>query len=299
VDDGSRDGTAEAVRAWARGRALPVRLLAQAQAGAGAARNLGLGHTDADLVALLDADDVFLPHHLARAEAAFARHPELVLYFANAELFSPAGVVKADFLAGTPLHGLPLRAGGDGLQLLGGSVYASLVGGSYMPVSTTVLARAAVLRVGGYDRRFVNAADRDLNLRLSRAGPFACRLEVSARKRLRDDSLSHPRHGLRAMRYRIAVLRKMLAQARALGLSAAEREATRAALREHADALLYGASREGLGPFAAAWAFALRNAAFAAAARPRHALRACAATAGLLRGGAEACEPVADRSAAR
>ena len=298
VDDGSRDGTAQVVRDWARARARPVRLLAQPQAGAAAARNLGLRHVRADLVALLDADDVLLPHHLARAEAAFARHRELVLYFANVEIFSSAGVVSADFLAGTRLEELPRREDGDGLLLLGGSVYGSLVGGNYMPVSTTVLARAAVERVGGYDPRFLNAADRDLNLRLSRVGPFACHLTVSARKRLRADSLSHPRHALRAMRYRLAVVRKMLGQAGTLRLSAAEREATREALREHADGLLYAASCEGLGAYAAAWGFVLGSAPCAPAASPRHLLRACASTAGLLAGRAQLGEPVAGRPAA-
>jgi hypothetical protein len=151
-----------------------------------------------------------------------------------------------------------------------------------MPVSTTVLARAAVERVGGWDPRFVNAADRDLNLRLSRVGPFACHRMVSARKRLREDSLSHPRHALRAMRLRLAVLRKMLGQAASLGLSAAEREATRGALRDQAADLLYAASREGVRAYAAAWAFVLASAPSAATPSPRRLLRACARTAGLL-----------------
>lgn len=280
VDDGSRDGTAQAVRDWASARGRSVRVLAQPQAGAGAARNLGLRHLDTDLVALLDADDVLLPHHLARAVAAFERHPSLVLYFASAELFSDDGVVKPDFLAGTRLEELPRRADGSGLLLLGGSVYRSLVGGNYMPVSTTVLSRAALERVGGYDPHFVNAADRDLNLRLSRIGPFACDPTVSARKRLREDSLSHPRHARRAMRYRLEVLAKMLAQAEPLRLSAAEREATRRALRDQARDLLYAASCDGLSAYAEAWRFLFGSAPCAPAANPKPLLRACARSAG-------------------
>lgn len=275
VNDGSRDDTAAVVREWARSSGSRVRLLEQPHSGAAAARNLGLRHLDADLVALLDADDAFLPTHLARAEEAFQRHPDLVLYFANVELFSSAGVLEPDFLKGKPLDGLPRREDGDGLLRLGGPVYCSLLRGNYMPVSTTVLARRALEAVGGWDARFVNAADRDLNLRLSRVGPFACRSSVSARKRLRDDSLSHPRHALRADRHRLAVLRKMLQQSDALKLDRAERSATRAALRAHARDLLYGASCSGLGAYFGALRSLLRHGPRAAAADPKHLLRAC------------------------
>jgi glycosyltransferase involved in cell wall biosynthesis len=280
VDDGSRDGTAQAVRDWARSRATPVRLLAQPNAGAAAARNLGLAGLESELVALLDADDVWLPHHLARAEEAFARHPELALYFADVEVFAASGVVQPSFLAGSPLEALPTRADERGLLLLGGSVYRSLLRGNYMPVSSTVLARSAVLRVGGYDPRFINAADRDLNLRLSRVGPFACQPAVSARKRLREDSLSHERHALRTMRYRLAVLEKMLERAEPLALDAGERRATREALRDQAAGLLYAASCEGLAAYLEAWRQLLGTAPVAAVASPRHLLRACAHAAG-------------------
>lgn len=282
VDDGSRDGTVQAVREWARSHASCVRLLQQPPSGAAAARNLGFQHLDTDLVALLDADDVFLPQHLARAEDAFRRYRDLVLYFADVEVFSSSGVLQPHFLAGTPLGGLPRREDASGLLLLGGSVYRSLLGGNYMPVSSTVLARWAVERVGGYDPRFINAADRDLNLRLSRVGGFACHPSVSARKRVREDSLSHPRHALQAMRYRLAVLRKMFEQSGQLGLDPIERRSTRDALRDQSRVLLYAASRSGLRAYWEVLRFLARTAPCGTAANPRHLLRAIAQSTGLL-----------------
>jgi glycosyltransferase involved in cell wall biosynthesis len=60
VDDGSTDATAAVAR-----RYPSVRLIQQAHAGAGAARNRGVVATDEALLAFLDADDVWVPHKLA------------------------------------------------------------------------------------------------------------------------------------------------------------------------------------------------------------------------------------------
>ncbi len=286
VDDGSEDGTAQVVEDWARSRGQSVQLLYASHEGAAAARNLGLQQIDTDLVALLDADDVFLPHHLASAEKAFERYRDLVLYFSDVEIFDAAGVTQTNFLAAGPLAALPRSKGEEGLLLLGDSVYASLLSGNYMPVSTTVMARSAVEEVGGYDARFINAADRDLNLRLSRKGAFACHPEVSARKRLREDSLSHPQFELRANRYRLGVLKKMLDQADALRLTRDERRATRDALRAQVWDLLYGASESGLPAYLDAWRFTRRSAVSAGIFDFRHLLRACrhSVTRGIPRG---------------
>lgn len=71
VDDGSRDGSREAVRAFAarHGRTL---LLDSGGAGLVAALNRGLAHAEAPLIARMDADDVMHPERLARQVAHLA-----------------------------------------------------------------------------------------------------------------------------------------------------------------------------------------------------------------------------------
>src|SRR5688572_22915846 len=68
VDDGSTDGSVDIARAASSGSAGRLRVVnhsAGVNRGTRAARNLGLAHARADLIAWLDADDVFAPDSLA------------------------------------------------------------------------------------------------------------------------------------------------------------------------------------------------------------------------------------------
>jgi len=70
VDDGSTDGTWELLQSLRDGR---VRIFRQENAGASAARNLGLLHATGEFIAFLDADDRWLPDKLEREMETFER----------------------------------------------------------------------------------------------------------------------------------------------------------------------------------------------------------------------------------
>lgn len=80
VDDGSTDGTADAVASYRR----HVRYVSQPNGGASAARNRGVADARSPWVAFLDSDDHWLDDHLARmSDALVATAGAAGFYFAD------------------------------------------------------------------------------------------------------------------------------------------------------------------------------------------------------------------------
>ena len=82
VDDGSSDGSSAIARRYAERGPERVRYLehpGHRNLGMSASRNLGLQHARGAYLALLDADDVWLPGKLARQVELLEAHPEAAL----------------------------------------------------------------------------------------------------------------------------------------------------------------------------------------------------------------------------
>ncbi|MGN6251187.1 MAG: bifunctional glycosyltransferase/CDP-glycerol:glycerophosphate glycerophosphotransferase [Marmoricola sp.] len=75
VDDGSTDASPRLLAEWAARRPGAVRVLTQANAGQGAARNAGLAVATGEWVSFPDPDDVLEPDYLARVDAFAAENP--------------------------------------------------------------------------------------------------------------------------------------------------------------------------------------------------------------------------------
>jgi glycosyltransferase involved in cell wall biosynthesis len=86
VDDGSTDGSAAVAEAF-----VPrVRVIRQANAGCGAARNTGVRNASGSLLAFLDADDLWTPEKLAWQVAALDETPAPELVFGRVAIFDSA-----------------------------------------------------------------------------------------------------------------------------------------------------------------------------------------------------------------
>ena len=88
VDDGSCDGSEAIAREYARQYPGKIRVLQHAggvNRGISASRNLGLKHARGELLALLDADDVWLPNLLATQVSLVDQRPEVAMVYASAE----------------------------------------------------------------------------------------------------------------------------------------------------------------------------------------------------------------------
>jgi glycosyltransferase involved in cell wall biosynthesis len=90
VDDGSTDGSTAIAQRWVERRPGQVRYAehpGHRNRGMSAARNLGLARARGEFVALLDADDIYLPEKLERQVALLDAHPEAALVFGAALLW--------------------------------------------------------------------------------------------------------------------------------------------------------------------------------------------------------------------
>ena len=89
VDDGSTDASAAVAASYASSN---ICLVQQPNRGTGAARNAGIEQARGELLAHLDADDVWLPRHLERLVEALANAPNaeiacgLIVEFVSPEL---------------------------------------------------------------------------------------------------------------------------------------------------------------------------------------------------------------------
>jgi glycosyltransferase involved in cell wall biosynthesis/SAM-dependent methyltransferase len=84
VDDGSTDGSSAIARSWVERDPKRIHYLehpGHQNRGMSASRNLGLQHARGEYLALLDADDVWLPEKLERQVHILASHPDASLVF--------------------------------------------------------------------------------------------------------------------------------------------------------------------------------------------------------------------------
>lgn len=185
-DDGSTDGTAQALSRY--GRAITV--VRQENLGEGAAKNLAVRHARGDYVVVLDADDVFLPRRLEALAWLAARHPDL-------DILTTDAVVEAD--------GRPIRnAYHQGWRFPSSDQRAAILDRNFV-LGLCAVRRTRWEEVGGFDPGLAHAADWELWQRMivggSRVGLVD---EPLARYRLTRGTLSSNRVHL--VRARLEVL---------------------------------------------------------------------------------------------
>lgn len=113
VDDGSTDGTAAVAGAFGG----PVKCISQVHGGIGSAVNRGVELARGELLASLDADDVWLPDKLSLQLEALTRRPELDLVFGLTEEFHSPDLTPAQ-RARLPLRSEPRPAIFRGAMLI-------------------------------------------------------------------------------------------------------------------------------------------------------------------------------------
>ena len=163
IDDGSSDATAHIAREAGDPR---VRVHTQPNRGLPAARNAGIRESRGAYVAFLDSDDLWLPSYIALALEALDQRSEAGFAYTDAYTFEPvSGRVYRDTAMHSSQPPVPPPPDAPGFLL-------ELLKRNFVYVST-VVRRAVLDEVGGFDESRTAVEDYDLWLRIVTAGHSA------------------------------------------------------------------------------------------------------------------------------
>lgn len=160
VDDASSDGSYEvATRFGAVDQRVKVYRL-DINSGAGFARNVAVEKASGEWLAILDADDIYLPDKLKRQYDFIisSSQPNLVLLGTGVHCINSCGEPMGTFFYPKSSKGLK-----DNLYRMN----------RFPPHSSMVYRSCALKEIGGFNTQFLRSQDYDLWLRLSEKGGFA------------------------------------------------------------------------------------------------------------------------------
>ena len=173
IDDGSSDGSYAIAQ-----RYLPrIKLLRNRRnKGRSWSRNRAVAESTGEYIALLDADDVWLPHKLNRQIAFMQAHPGVGLLYAKAECID----VLSNPLCGREAIGWPPRD--DANVTTAGQT--ELLLGNRIPCLTALFKKDVFDSVGRFDNALWMGEDYELWLRISEKYSIGFMDEVLARYRV-------------------------------------------------------------------------------------------------------------------
>jgi len=248
INDGSHDQTHQVIADWiARCRpGYPVRLHDQSNRGLPATRNFGIRQASGEWIALLDADDVWEPDHLERLLEAVAPAPAALAAYGAGRLLVN-GVVEPrlyDEFWDHPSRQFGRPIAGSSCLELDRSIFPRLVHGNFIKPSSLMLSRAATIEIGLFDEDLRTGEDREFLVRLIFKGNFVYNPAPITQYRWHDDNISAAKNTRRNMENNLRVLDKIIRN-RALGLTAAQRQACRRERRAATHGYLYVSSLAG------------------------------------------------------
>lgn len=186
VDDGSTDDTVDALE---RHRPF-IQYIRQENAGQGAARGAGIRRASGDYIALLDADDLWLPQKLEIQVAVAQRHPDSGLIACDGVQFEGDRIVSDRLISGA--LGERLRASATGE--ISGRFYRELIKGSGLACpAQTLIPRSVIDQVGVPPTRSdAEAEDWGYLLRIALRYPITLHRHSLVRYRYHPDSAAGP-----------------------------------------------------------------------------------------------------------
>ncbi len=157
VDDGSTDNTREVLEPYFDKR--PIRYFYQTNQGLSGARNTGLRFSSGQFVALLDADDIFLPNKIARQVSCLLQNPDFGLCYCRVLHFSD-----------THPRQFYLHAYSHNHQNPSGHLFAPLLKKQFINPLSVLIRKTVFENFGYFNRNLRHTEDWELWLRWAYSG---------------------------------------------------------------------------------------------------------------------------------
>ena len=154
VDDGSTDNTTDLVAPYRESLAERFKYIKQVKSGPSAARNTAIRNSTAEFLALLDADDVWLPWRLEESLKSFEGRPQAGLSYGMIQYIDREGKT-------TPWEDQRQK---DGEGWIAKHIYTRRVN---LPCPTITFRRKCVEEIGPFDETMQVTEDRDMWLRIA------------------------------------------------------------------------------------------------------------------------------------
>ena len=177
VDDGSTDHTGQIVSHYKERLGDKLQGITQVNAGLPAARNVAIRQSSSEFIALLDADDLWLPHRLEASLQLFQGRPDVGLSYGLIDQIDPGGEVTRTF------ERRKRYAEGK----IAGDIYKRTMD---LPCPTVTFRRRSVEDAGFFDESLRATEDRDLWLRIAQLYEVAMVPQVIAHYRVSPKAMT-------------------------------------------------------------------------------------------------------------
>lgn len=149
VNDGSTDGSENAVLEYCNNTSLNIQLINKTNGGVAAARNRGVKESlNAEWIAFCDSDDVWMPHKIERLLEIIEEHPDI------------------DCI-GSAYSASPLRIGTRTVNTLYRGTVKDILISNFPQPSTVLMKKDVFEKIGGFDENQHYAEDGNFFLRVA------------------------------------------------------------------------------------------------------------------------------------